>query len=349
MAPECDDVLPERLRWVEEAGGRSLGSTVEAARLAGDKLRLAGLLRERGVPTPYSVAWPAEASSYPAVCKPRHGAGSQATFLVRDEGELRRAAGQARAEGWDGGLIVQPFVPGEPASVAFLIGPGRRLALPAVAQHLSADGRFHYRGGRLPLAAESAERAASLAARAVDAVGGLRGYVGVNVVLGSTADGDAAMEINPRMTTSYVGLRALSRFNLAGALLAVAGGREPPSWEWGTEQVYFTAEGRCLGGPKPRRGRDRNRTFKRHPLLGTVVGASRPVRGWDATRSVPTWVPTRSVGTRKAGKKSGRGAQVPERPQGQVHSLSHPPGWLGVTSWAAPAATGGARRAAADP
>ena len=102
MAPECDDVLPERLRWVGEAGGRSLGSTAEAARLAGDKLRLAGLLRDRGVPTPHTVVWPAEAPSYPAVCKPRHGAGSQATFLVRDEAELRRAAEQARAEGWDG-------------------------------------------------------------------------------------------------------------------------------------------------------------------------------------------------------------------------------------------------------
>ncbi len=243
VAPECDDVLPERLLWLEAAGGRSLGSTVEAARLAGDKLRLAGLLRDRGVPTPYTVPWPGGAPSYPAVCKPRHGAGSQATFLVRDEDELRRAAGQARAEGCGGELIVQPFVPGEPASVAFLIGPGRRLALPAVSQRLTHDGRFHYLGGRLPLAADAAERAASLAARAVDAVEGLRGYVGVDVVLGRAADGDAVMEINPRMTTSYVGLRALARFNLAGALLAVAEGRVPTTWGWGTGPVCFTEDG----------------------------------------------------------------------------------------------------------
>ncbi len=241
VAPECDDVLPERLRWVEAAGGRSLGSTVEAARLAGDKLRLAGLLRERSAPTPYTVAWPAEPPSYPAVCKPRRGAGSQATFLVRDADELRRAVGQARAEGW-GDLIVQPFVPGEPASVAFLVGPGRRLALPAVSQRLSDDGRFHYRGGRLPLTADSAERAASLAARAVDAVEGLRGYVGVDLVLGPTAARDAVMEINPRMTTSYIGLRARARFNLAQALLSVAEGLAPLAWEWGTGQVCFTAD-----------------------------------------------------------------------------------------------------------
>ena len=139
------------------------------------------------------------------------------------------------------------MVPGEAASVAFLIGPGRRLALPPVSQRLTDDGRFHYRGGRLPLAADSAERATILAARAVDAVEGLRGYVGVDLVLGATAAGDAVMEINPRMTTSYVGLRALSRFNLAGALLAVAEGRPPPAWDWGTEPVCFTADGIAFG------------------------------------------------------------------------------------------------------
>ena len=50
---------------------------------------------------------------------------------------------------------------------------------------------------------------------------GLSGYVGVDVVLGN--DGrDWAIEINPRLTTSYVGLRALAGFNLAEAMLAVA-------------------------------------------------------------------------------------------------------------------------------
>ncbi len=254
VAPECDDALPERLRWVEEAGGRSLGSTVEAARLAGDKLRLAGLLRRTGRSDAVYRRLADGAAVVPARrCASRAcmGRGSrERLFWSRDEDELRRAAGQAclrRRAGARHDLIVQPFVPGEPASVAFLIGPGRRLALPAVAQRLSADGRFHYRGGRLPLAAGYAERAASLAARAVDAVEGLGGYVGVDIVLGPTADGDAVMEINPRMTTSYVGLRALARFNLAGALLAVAEGKAPPAWEWGTGPVCFMADGGAVG------------------------------------------------------------------------------------------------------
>ena len=246
VAPEFDDILANRLHWVEEAGGRSLNCTPEAAMRTGDKLRLADQLRERGLPTPATACWPM-ASSFPAVCKPRHGAGSQATFLVRDEGELRQAVDEAATERWSDDLILQSFIPGEAVSVSFLIGPGRRLAMPAAAQHLSTDGRFHYQGGSLPLDPQRNARATRLAARAVDAVEGLAGYVGVDVVIGTAADGDAVIEINPRLTTSYVGLRALARFNLAEALLAVMAGEEPPRWEWRTDLVRFTSDGRLIG------------------------------------------------------------------------------------------------------
>ena len=111
---------------------------------------------------------------------------------------------RAAAEGWRGELIRQTFVPGMAASVAFLIGPGRCVPLAPAAQHLSDDGRFRYLGGSVPLTAELSERAIRAGRRAVEAIGGLRGYVGVDVVLGDT---DQVIEINPRLTTSYVGLR----------------------------------------------------------------------------------------------------------------------------------------------
>jgi hypothetical protein len=246
VAPEFDDILATRLRWVEEAGGRSMNSTLDATELAGDKLRLAGRLRDCDVPTPLTMLFPAFPPSFPAVCKPRYGAGSQATFLVRNEDELRRAA-DAAAKCCAGDLIVQPYVFGEAVSVGFLIGPSRRLAMPAAAQQLSTDGRFRYQGGSLPLDPQRNARAVRLAACAVDAVEGLAGYVGVDVVLGASAGDDAMIEINPRLTTSYVGLRALARFNLAEALLAVVKGDEPPRWEWWREQVRFTADGMISG------------------------------------------------------------------------------------------------------
>jgi predicted ATP-grasp superfamily ATP-dependent carboligase len=234
IAPEFDGLLAERCRWVEEAGGHLLGASSAAVRLASDKLRLSHHLRAAGIPTP-----PCGPVRFPAVLKPRDGAGSRATFLVRSRDELTRCADQAVAEGWRGELIVQPLVPGTPASVALLLGPGRCVPLLPAAQHLSDDGRFRYRGGRVPLDAGLRERAVTLARRAAEAVPGLRGYVGVDVVLG---DEDQVIEINPRLTTSYIGLRALAQTNLADAMLRVAAG-EGVALRWRDAVVDFRADG----------------------------------------------------------------------------------------------------------
>jgi predicted ATP-grasp superfamily ATP-dependent carboligase len=88
------------------------------------------------------------------------------------------------------------------------------------------------------------QRARDLAWRAISAVPGLSGYVGVDLVLGET---DVAIEINPRLTTSYVGYRALARFNLAQALLARFGlASFPTEVTWETDEISFSAAGDLL-------------------------------------------------------------------------------------------------------
>jgi predicted ATP-grasp superfamily ATP-dependent carboligase len=238
IAPEFDDILLRRCRWVEAEGGRLLGPSSTAVRRTADKLTMACHWKESGIPTPSSAA------PYPLVCKPRFGAGSQATFLVHNKEELARARRQAQDEGWSGELLLQPYMRGLAVSVSFLAG-GEWHALPAAEQHLSNDGRFRYLGGRLPLPSHLDRRARSLAERAARCVEGLHGWFGVDLILGDAEDGsgDAVIEINPRLTTSYVGLRRLAHFNLAEALLAITTGSHPPSRDWGTEPIAFRANG----------------------------------------------------------------------------------------------------------
>jgi tyramine---L-glutamate ligase len=239
IAPESDGLLLTRSRWVAEAGGRLLGSDVDAVRLTGDKLALGRHFHHGGIPTPPCrragsgrPPWP-----FPVVWKPRDGAGSVATFLVEELGEWGRCADRARQEGWQGEAVVQPFIAGQPASVAWLVGRDQAVPLLPATQELSANGRFHYRGGRLPLPAPLAGRAVDLSRRAVAAVPGLRGYVGVDLVLG---EADWVLEINPRLTTSYVGLRVLARSNLAEAMLHAAMGEELPNLLWQSGSVQFS-------------------------------------------------------------------------------------------------------------
>jgi predicted ATP-grasp superfamily ATP-dependent carboligase len=235
IAPEFDGLLEQRCRWALEAGSRLLGPSPETVALCADKLALARHWLSNGVHTPPTITLeerPTKLTQW--IVKPRFGAGSLDTVL---NGELKSTSEI-------GPMIVQPFLSGRAASVAFLCGPAARLALPPAEQILSADGRFRYLGGRLPLPADLASRAVTLAWQAIDRVPGLCGYIGVDLVLGD--DGrDWAIEINPRLTTSYIGLRALAESNLAEAMLEIAAGAELRPLRWRSGTVEFSAQGQC--------------------------------------------------------------------------------------------------------
>lgn len=232
IAPETDGILEEQVARFR-MGCPAIAPSPEALALARDKLALFQLWRHNLVPTPHTALasdWPT--ARRPAVVKPRDGAGSCDTFLIR-EGEIQRAA------------IAQDFVPGRAASVAFLVGARQTIPLLPTFQNLSKDGRFHYLGGELPIPAPLAKRAIELGRRAIECVPGLAGYIGVDLILGDSPDGrdDFAIEINPRLTTSYIGLRALADFNIAAVIMVLY--REEPVDElnWKPGHVSFTSEG----------------------------------------------------------------------------------------------------------
>jgi predicted ATP-grasp superfamily ATP-dependent carboligase len=250
IAPESQHILLERCRWVEDAGGRLLGPSSAAVELAADKLRLAKHLSRRNVPTPRTRLLleheTFEDLHFPVVLKPRHGAGSQECYLVSNSAQLQKdheLRGLARPGSPD--VLVQSYVSGRPASVSFLVSPYDSRALLPADQELSADGRFRYLGGRIPLEKELGIRATELARRAIQQLPGLLGYVGVDLVLGKPSDGsqDYVIEINPRLTTSYIGLRALTEGNLAEAILCAATGEEIPNVRWMSASVRFSADG----------------------------------------------------------------------------------------------------------
>ena len=244
VAPEAERILADAIDAVLSAGSRLLGPSVEAIRLTSDKLALAQHWRAHSVPTPATTnREPTPCELFPVVWKPRDGAGSADTFLIRDRFELARAlATRSPARP----MILQEFVAGRAASVAFLCGPRGSVPLLPTFQLLSGDGRFKYEGGELPVPPALAERAVGIASRAVECVPGLLGYVGVDLVLGDADDGsrDFAVEINPRLTTSYIGLRALAEFNLAEAMLRVAKGEGVGELKWKPGRVRFTSGGR---------------------------------------------------------------------------------------------------------
>lgn len=224
VAPEFDRILAATVDSIAAAGGRSLNASAAFIALTADKHRTAESLRHGGVPAPSGRLFeegeaklPAD-FPYPAVLKPIDGAGSQDTYLVTSHLD------EPPAYAWTRRL--EEFQAGHPASVMAICGPAGATFLPPTWQRLSNDGRMTYLGGAIIREAGLAERAVLLAERALAALPPARGFVGIDLILGSDVFGadDVVIEVNPRVTTSYVGLRQAITQNLAESLLrAIAG------------------------------------------------------------------------------------------------------------------------------
>lgn len=257
IAPETDSILKQRCRIVGEFPSvTSLNATPEAIHLCGDKRLLHLHLSRVGIPMPrqWTVADASsadtenllftDAGSFRHVVKLRDGAGSQDMQLLTT-GQLREWLSVAerdpcRASRW----VIEEFIPGRSISVAGLFDDAGRLRhlLPMAEQHLSDDGRFCYLGGRLPASDVDFGSVPAVVTKAAAAITGLRGYVGFDLVIPHDKKfGPYLIEINPRLTTSFVGCSALCIDALARWLIPGDVPAEPPIFS--TDSITFAADG----------------------------------------------------------------------------------------------------------
>jgi tyramine---L-glutamate ligase len=207
IAPETDGLLEEATRRAERP---VLNSRLDALAVARSKHATARHLAAHGVavaptvflgdsPPPAKLGW---------VIKPDDGAGAAETYRVS---EMLPAPSSGRT-------IVQPFLPGAALSLSLLAQDGAAWLLACNRQHVScADNIFTYRGGTVGGAEERRDALEPLTARIADALPSLWGYVGIDLV--DTAGGPVVLEINPRLTTSYVALRDSIGLNPAALVL----------------------------------------------------------------------------------------------------------------------------------
>jgi hypothetical protein len=254
IAPETDGVLEALAAIVEDEGRLLIGPSTRAIRLAADKLETARCLAAADLPSPRTASIDFGSArgrlrewTPPYVLKPRDGCGGSGVVLVRRTGEIERALGAVRRATARADFLAQEFVEGDDASVSLLAGGPRSIrALGVNRQRIDHGVPFRYLGGETPSADPAAARAADLARRAAAALAaatrGVRGYLGVDVVIG--AAGPRVIEINPRLTTAYIGLRRVVERNLAALMVDAALGRALPDRVRARGACRFDADGR---------------------------------------------------------------------------------------------------------
>ncbi len=223
IAPETDHILTNLCRSVQDAGKILINSPAAAVKRATSKLATAALLEKNDVPV--VPTWPLHQarslSAGPWVLKPDDGVGCGNIRIIRDRKQLE----QIDFDRLDGTWIIQPLIAGDAISLSLLCRQGEARLLSCNRQQVTMiDGGFRLSGCLVNGVRDVSGILRQLAERIAGALPQLWGYVGVDLI--AAANGPLVLEINPRLTTSYVGLHRALGINPAGLVMKLLDHKE---------------------------------------------------------------------------------------------------------------------------
>jgi predicted ATP-grasp superfamily ATP-dependent carboligase len=234
IAPETGQTLQSLVGLVEKTGKVSLNCESSAISKVADKTDLYQVLGKNHLPIPETTSFTVNDDltqvkraiktrfSYPLIFKPVDGVSCSGLSIAKGEAEVGKSIEKIRVESAESHFVVQEFIEGEPASVSLLCAKKKALAISLNQQTIKVGAPEEascYEGGSVPFDHALKRKAFALAEKVVDCFEGLRGYVGVDLILAK--DKVFVVDVNPRLTTSYVGLSRVANFNVAEALVNV--------------------------------------------------------------------------------------------------------------------------------
>lgn len=228
IAPSIGRTLYSLVKACEDEGLEVIDSPSTAVFLATDKALLSRNLELCGVKTPRTVVSKFEngleaieeaLKTYrKVVVKPADGDGCAGLCLVSDIVEARRAINIVKQSSKLPYFLIQEFVDGLNLSVSILACEDLVLPVSINVQNVHIEGpsgSSRYLGSMVPY--EYNERVLDAAVRAVRSLGHVKGFFGVDVVL--KMNEPYIIEVNPRLTTSYLALREVSEDNVLEVLV----------------------------------------------------------------------------------------------------------------------------------
>lgn len=221
VAPETGGILSRLTHMIEASNKHNLGSHAMAVDIASDKYATYQALETTNILT--IPTYTAEAlselpySKNGYILKPKDGAGCEQTYFCQTQAQLEKLL----ADRWVLDFIIQPFQPGKAASISALFKAGQAWVLSCNEQQIDiSEQQVALKGCTVNALAKYQTHFHILANEIAQAIPTLHGYVGIDVVIAE--DEIFVVEINPRITTSYIGLRESLNYNPASLILDLA-------------------------------------------------------------------------------------------------------------------------------
>ena len=125
-------------------------------------------------------------------------------------------------------IIVQEYIDGTDISVSLISDGKKAIPISLNEQFVELkDDKGTYLGGKIPYESKYKDEAFEIAKKAVEAIDGIKGFVGVDLLINADEQDIYSvylLEINSRFTTPYVGLKKIANFNIGKTIIDLIDG-----------------------------------------------------------------------------------------------------------------------------
>ena len=215
IAAENDNNLYNITRILEENDVKIYNSSSDACLIASDKFEMHEKWQAEDPLTPLKL-----------IIKPLVGVDCEDIVIIEKIEDLTLDLDKIFKPG--SRVIVQEFVDGTDISISLISDGEKAIPLSLNEQFVSLkDDKGTYIGGKLPFESKYADEAFEIATKAVEAIDGLKGFVGVDLIINADEKDIYSvylLEINSRFTTPYIGLKQVASINIGKSIIGLIDG-----------------------------------------------------------------------------------------------------------------------------
>lgn len=226
IAPESKGILVKWHQFFSEEKKRICSSSRQALMLCQNKLDTINLLQQAGIRCVNSQKYHSfllvDSGSW--VLKPIDSVGCEQVYLVQSKQQwldtLKLLVKQQD-------YLIQPYIKGTVLSLSALFYRGKSAFICCNEQHLTVENnKFELQACTVNSRKKQDLDYQVLCSKIAKVIPGLWGYIGIDLI--ETEQGElVVLEINPRLTTSYVGIKEATGVNIAAQVLGLLNNKMP--------------------------------------------------------------------------------------------------------------------------
>ncbi len=221
IAPEMEGELQKITQLIEQKSKGLLNSFSSAVAICSDKLATLDLIEKQGVAVIKSTQLDVFTDTFemPWVIKAKDGAGCLNTHYIANQQDYLHCSKQIKNKA---DYLIQRYIKGDALSLSCLFRGGEAWLLCCNKQRISiVDGKFELHECLVNINITQTIIYQGLINKVASSIVGLYGYVGIDIIQPEWGQ-PLVLEINPRLTTSYVGINQAIGFNVAKAIIEMS-------------------------------------------------------------------------------------------------------------------------------